>query len=245
MESLSDISLLLDSINSSQTVFVIGGKKLDRGLSITSSEHTLYANGIIYNKSKTCRFASVDQGLGRVFGVSNDNNQRFIYSTDKIFDEMKQGYDVMKTTYNISQTNVESNMCSIIRKGLIPNKLNKVIMSSSFSHRDQLERAPLIVKEKEDEDIDCDYRKIKEDTLALKSKSYYDMIITIMNERINEEIEKGSLIELIGEDIGNKISSSSWQWHKGSSKNWISAEPETMGLLFRCINKIWYVRYNK
>ncbi len=141
MEILSMIYEHLKSINSSQTVFIIGGRRLDRGLSITSIDHNFYANGEIYIKSKLCRFSTMDQAM-RVYGISNDSDPRFIYSTTKIFEEMKLGYDVINATYETS--NIKNClMTSVIQKNNIPHKLRKIIMSPTFNLIDQIEKTPL------------------------------------------------------------------------------------------------------
>ena len=198
MEILSELSIFLHSINSSKTIFVIGGKRLDRGLSITSIDHSFYANCIIYVKSKTCRFSAIDQGLGRVFGVSNDNNARFIYSSEKVFEEMRNGYNTTKSTIDGAIENA-GNMSDVIKTGYIPNKLDKIIMCSAFNRIDQRERAPIIIRDHDDNDNDIDSCKkhlLKNIKNALKRVDESIVIKIIKYMKNNPETRSRSVNDL-------------------------------------------------
>ena len=92
-----------------------------------------------------------------------------------------------------------------------------------------------------------DIRRIDSGSLGATSKAYYKRMVKYLEEHTGVWMTKGEMINKIAKDKDEKITlvNTSWDWHSDKSKNFKKIADDTKaGLMFKCVKKVWQVKYN-
>ena len=96
-------------------IAIISGKLADRGLNFTSEDYGWHLTEEFYRASNSSNMSNLIQSM-RIFGLSSDNIQRTLYTTEDIYNDIKKTYDVTKEIFMEAEKHQEEQITEVLSK---------------------------------------------------------------------------------------------------------------------------------
>jgi hypothetical protein len=223
-------------------IAIASGKLASRGVNFSSKDYRWHLTHQILSTSKSSSVSDLIQSI-RLCGIYTDDVPLILYTPQEDINDLRKSCELHENLID----------------GAINNEDEEKLMHELYSnipvYSDLIPKRKISTKSKYnfskvDRDDPRDWRRILPNKLVGKSKAYYNRMVAVFTEdpdyNGNGIRTKSEVLSSMTDDKKDQecIRSTSWPWHKDSSKLWEAVTHDTQGLLFKMDADQWMIKYN-